>query len=178
MAKIKIASDWLCGCAGCHMSLLDLDERLVALTEAVELTATPVTDLKRPRGADVGILEGAVANSANEDVAREMRRESKILIALGDCACFGGIPSMRNPLDTAECLRYGYIDTASTVDGAVPNDPELAVLHERVKAVREVVTVDLQVPGCPPPADAIYFALSELVAGRMPVLEGDNLRYD
>lgn len=178
MGKVKLASDWLCGCAGCHMSLLDLDERLVALTNAVEITSTPITDFKRPHQVDVGILEGAIANSANEAVAIEMREQSKILIAMGDCACFGGIPSMRNMNDVNECLRVGYVETASTVDGTVPNDPELAVLTDKVKAVKDVVKVDLQLPGCPPSADAIYYALSELVAGRMPVLEGDNLRYD
>jgi NAD-reducing hydrogenase small subunit len=160
------------------MSLLDLDERLVALTAAVEITATPITDFKRPHQVDVGILEGAVANSANEEVAREMRDQSKILIAMGDCACFGGIPTMRNMLEKEDCLRCGYVETASTVDGAVPDDPELAVLLAKVKPVKDVVKVDLHLPGCPPPADAIFYALSELVAGRMPVLEGDNLRYD
>ncbi|MHB1004332.1 MAG: NADH-quinone oxidoreductase subunit B family protein [Chloroflexota bacterium] len=178
MAKVKIASDWLCGCAGCHMSLLDLDERLVALTEYIELASTPVTDLKRPHEVDVGILEGGIANTANVAVAKEMRAQCKVLISFGDCACFGGIPAMRNAMDKEECLRRGYIETESTVDGVIPDDPELATLLDKVQPVHEVAKVDFHLPGCPPPADAIYYALSELVAGRVPVLSGDNLRYD
>ena len=96
--KPTIASDWLSGCAGCHMSLLDIDERIVTLLEKAMLTSTPITDLKHPseNGVDVGLLEGAVTNSANEEVATQMRRRCRTLVALGDCACFGGIPTLRN----------------------------------------------------------------------------------
>lgn len=178
MAKVKVATEWLQGCAGCHMSLLDIDERLVALTEAVEITSSPITDLKKPHAVDVGIVEGCVANTTNAEVLREMREQCKILIALGDCACFGGIPAMRNLASKEEALRRGYVETESTVDGAIPDDEELAVLFDEVKALNQVVKVDVHIPGCPPSADAIYYALSELLAGRMPVLTGDNLRYD
>lgn len=178
MAKVKIATEWLSGCAGCHMSVLDLDERLVALTELVEITSSPITDLKHPHAVDVGIVEGAVANTANVQVLKEMREQCKILIALGDCACFGGIPSMRNSLSKEECLRRAYVESDSTVDGVVPDDEELASLLDSVKPAHEIVKVDLHVPGCPPSADAIYYALSELLAGRTPVLAGENLRYD
>ena len=98
MAKPKVASDWLAGCAGCHMSFLDLDERIVELLKLVELRATPITDLKEPDrdGVDVGILEGGISNTYNEEVAKKMRSRCKILVALGDCAVFGGVPAMRN----------------------------------------------------------------------------------
>ena len=105
--KVSVASDWLAGCAGCHMSFLDIDERIVQLLQRVRLTSTPITDLKHPdaEGVDVGILEGAVANSATEEVARRMRQRCKILIALGDCAVFGGVPTMRNAVSTAVALH-------------------------------------------------------------------------
>ena len=98
MNKPKIASDWICGCAGCHMSLLDMDERILKVVELADLRATPITDLKEPdeSGVDVGILEGGINNSANEEVAHKMRKRAKILVALGDCAVFGGVPAMRN----------------------------------------------------------------------------------
>jgi len=98
MAKPKLASDWLCGCAGCHMSLLDIDERIALVAELVDFRSTPITDLKEPdeSGVDVGILEGGVANSANEEVAKKFRKRSKLLVAFGDCAVFGGVPAMRN----------------------------------------------------------------------------------
>jgi NAD-reducing hydrogenase small subunit len=178
MAKVKVASDWLTGCAGCHMSLLDIDERIVQLAEAVEFTSTPITDLKKPHAVVVGLLEGCVANTTNLAVAKEMRDQCQILVAFGDCACLGGVPAMRNPLNCEEALRRAYVESESTVDGVVPDDEELACMLPRVKAVHEVVKVDVNLPGCPPSADAIFFALSELLAGRIPVIAGDNLRYD
>ncbi len=174
--KITLASDWLTGCAGCHMSLLDIDERLVALLDRVELRSMPITDLKHPdeAGVDVGILEGAVNNSATERVALQMRQRCKVLIALGDCAVFGGVPTMRNREGVACALRRAYIETESTVDGKIPGDPELAVMQP-CRALDQVVKVDLHLPGCPPSADAIHHCLAELLAGRTPELTGKNL---
>lgn len=181
MAKVKVATDWLDVCSGCHMSLLDIDELVVELAKHVEITSSPVTDLKHPPkdGVTVGILTGAVSNTHQEEVAKEMRDRSEILISLGDCAVFGGICAMRNFFDKEEVLRRGYVETESTAPGqAVPRSPEIAELLDRVKAVNEVVKVDLHIPGCPPPSKAIWFALTELLAGRMPVLTGENLTYD
>ncbi len=176
MAKVKIASDWLAGCSGCHMSLLDMDERLLALLERAELRATPITDLKHPdkEGVDVGILEGCVNNSATEHVCRQMRSRCKVLVALGDCAVFGGVPTMRNACSTADALRRAYQESESTVDGKIPRHPDIAVMQD-AKALDQVVTVDVYIPGCPPPADAILYVLSELAAGRKPVLKGKLL---
>jgi NAD-reducing hydrogenase small subunit len=180
MAKPKISSDWLAGCAGCHMSLLDIDERIVKIAELVDIRATPITDFKEPdaSGVDVGILEGGVNNTYNEEVAHRMRSRSKILVALGDCAVFGGVPAMRNFFTLEESLRRAYVETESTdSEGKIPNDPELAT-PTRVRSLQEVVPVDLFVPGCPPDADAIFYVLSELAQGRKPVLKGDNLHWD
>ncbi len=175
-AKVTVASDWLAGCAGCHMSFLDIDERIVQLLEKVSLRATPITDLKHPdaQGVDVGILEGAVANSTTEAVARQMRQRCKVLIALGDCAVFGGVPALRNSVSTAAAMRRAYIETESTVDGEVPHHEDLAVMQD-VRAVDQVVPVDIYLPGCPPSADAIFYVLHELVEGRMPKLRGKYL---
>jgi NAD-reducing hydrogenase small subunit len=174
--KPTVASDWLAGCAGCHMSLLDMDERLVALLEHVSLLATPITDLKHPpaEGVTVGILEGCVNNSATERVARQMRARCKVLVALGDCAVFGGVPTLRNGVCLRAALRRAYVETESTAEGHVPADPELATMQE-ARALDQVVKVDVHVPGCPPSADTIFYALSELAAGRKPVLAGKNL---
>ena len=181
MAKIKLATDWLDVCSGCHMSILDIDERIVELLKYVEITSSPITDLKHPPedGVDVGILTGAVSNTHQVEAAELMRERCKILISLGDCAVFGGICTMRNFFDKEDVLEYGYVKTMSTdANGAVPRSPELGVLLDRVKAVNEVVKVDLHIPGCPPPADAIWYALTELLQGRIPVLTGDNLTYE
>jgi len=179
MAKPKVASDWMAGCAGCHMSFLDMDERLANIVELVDLRATPITDLKEPdaSGVDVGILEGGINNSLNEEVAHRMRSRCKILVALGDCAVFGGVPAMRNFFTIEETLRRAYVETESTDEsGRIPDDPELAV-PTKVRALQEVVPVDVFVPGCPPSADTIYYVLSELAQGRIPDLKGDNLSW-
>ncbi|MGD0397739.1 MAG: NADP oxidoreductase [Syntrophobacteraceae bacterium] len=181
MAKVKIATDWLAGCAGCHMSILDIDERIVTLLEAVEITSSPVTDLKHPpkEGVTVGILEGAICNTHNIDVAKQMRERCQILIALGDCATFGNVPAMRNLVGTAEALKRAYLDAESVVDGLIPDSPELGKPLDMVTGIGDVVKVDLFIPGCPPSADSIFFALSELLAGRVPViLTPQYFKYD
>ncbi|MBP1694584.1 MAG: hoxY [Chloroflexi bacterium] len=180
MAKPKISSDWLAGCAGCHMSLLDMDERLVKIAELADIRATPITDLKQPdaSGVDVGILEGGVNNSANEEVAHRMRDRCKILVAFGDCAVFGGVPAMRNFFPLEDSLRRAYIETESTdAEGMIPRDPELC-RPTLVRALQDVVPVDVFVPGCPPDADVIYYMLSELAQGRIPEIKDENLHWN
>ena len=179
MTKPKIASDWMAGCSGCHMSLLDIDERLAQIAEAAEIRATPITDFKEPdeTGVDVGLLEGAINNTSNEEVAHRMRARCKVLVALGDCAVFGGVPALRNFFTLESALRRAYVETESTEPGsAVPTDPELA-RPITVKALHEVVKVDVFVPGCPPDPDVIHYVLSELAAGRTPKIEGGYLHW-
>ncbi len=180
MAKPKIASDWLCGCAGCHMSLLDIDERIVTVAELADLRSTPITDLKVPdaTGVAVGILEGGINNTANEEVALRMRKSCKILVALGDCAVFGGVPAMRNFFTLEETLRRAYIECESNdSEGKIPDDPEL-MKPTQVRSLQQVVPVDIFVPGCPPDADTIFYVLAELAQGRIPNLKGEKLHWD
>ena len=179
MTKPTVASDWLCGCAGCHMSLLDIDERILQVVDLVDLRATPITDLKEPdeKGVTVGILEGGINNTYNEEVAKRMRERCKILVALGDCAVFGGVPAMRNFVGVESALQRAYIDAESVdADGLIPTDPELAEMT-RVRAVSEVVPVDVFIPGCPPDADTIFYALAELAQGRIPEIKNDKLHW-
>ncbi|HEX7295894.1 MAG TPA: hypothetical protein VF251_09105 [Pyrinomonadaceae bacterium] len=179
MNKPKITSDWICGCAGCHMSLLDMDERILKIVELADLRATPITDLKEPdeSGVDIGVLEGGINNSANEEVAHNMRKRSKILVALGDCAVFGGVPAMRNFCGVQEALQRAYVDAESNEPGSqIPNDPELATMQQ-TRAIQEVVPVDYNVPGCPPDADTIFYVLAELAQGRKPELKDELLHW-
>jgi NAD-reducing hydrogenase small subunit len=174
--KPTVASEWLTGCAGCHMSLLDIDERIIDIVTAVTLWSTPITDLKHPpeEGVTVGILEGGINNSTTEEVAKMMRARSKILIALGDCAVFGGVPSMRNACGIQEALQRAYVESESTVDGQIPSHPDIAVMQE-TRPVDAVVPVDIYLPGCAPSADAIFYVLAELANGRMPEVKGKFL---
>ncbi len=180
MGKVTLCSDWLDVCSGCHMSLLDIDERIIELVKHVQLLSMPITDLKHPpeEGCDVGILTGAISNDHQEEVARRMRERCKVLIAVGDCAVTGGICTMRNFFDVEDVLSRGYVETESTDKGQVPRSEEIAKLYPQVKAVDQVVKVDLYIPGCPPPADALWYAITELLAGRTPVLTDDLLTYD
>jgi len=163
------------------MSLLDIDERIISLLDQVEFTSSPVTDLKHPPedGVTVGILTGAVSNTHNIHVARQMRERCQLLIAVGDCATFGGIVAMRNLVGTQAALKRAYLETESTVDGCIPDSPELGKPLDTVTGVDRVVDIDLFIPGCPPSADALYYAISELLAGRTPVvLPPEYLKYD
>lgn len=179
MSKPKVATDWLCGCAGCHMSILDIDERILQVVELVDLRSSPITDLKEPdeEGVDVGILEGGINNTYNEEVAKKMRERAKFLVALGDCAVFGGVPAMRNFVGVDAALKRAYVEAESNdKEGKIPSSSELAVMT-RVRAVHEVVPVDLHIPGCPPDADVIFYALTELAQGRIPDIKDDKLHW-
>jgi NAD-reducing hydrogenase small subunit len=176
MAKVKVASAWLDSCAGCHMSLLDVDEAIVDLANVLELTATPITDIKEFPSVDVGIIEGAIGNEHDEHVARDLRAKCKILMVLGDCSCFGGIVGMRNLFDTKEIMDR-YYHTESTTGDTIPSSEDLPPLT-RVRSINEVVKVDCYVPGCPPSAKAIQYAISELLEGRIPVIPSEMMRFD
>lgn len=178
MAKVKVATVWLEGCAGCHMSFLDIDADIIGLAEKVEFSRSPITDIKEFTPVDVGIVEGAVGNVEEEEVVHALRKNCRILMVWGDCACFGAVNAMRNTLDKADVLKRAYIESESTPRGRLPASSELPVLLDQVKPINQVVKVDCYVPGCPPDAKAIKWALMELLAGRIPVLPADMMRFD
>jgi len=162
------------------MSLLDIDERIIQVAELADLRSSPITDLKEPDagGVEVGVLEGGVANTANEEQAHKMRKACSLLVALGDCAVFGGVPAMRNFFTLDEALKRAYVEAESNdSECKIPDDPELC-RQTKVRGVGEVVPVDLYVPGCPPDADTIFYVLSELAQGRRPELKGDKLQWN
>ena len=166
MSKISLATVWLDGCSGCHMSFLDTDERLLDLLQLVDLVYSPLVDTKEfPPSVDVTLVEGAVSSVEDHHKIIRIRERTKTLIALGDCAVTANVPSMRNRFKTSEIMHRAYFENASN-NQSVPNEVIPALLP-RVCPVHEVVKVDLFVPGCPPSADLIYQALSNLLAGRV-----------
>lgn len=174
----RIATAWLGGCSGCHMSFVDMDERLIDLAPLIDLVYSPIMDVKEfPRDVDATLVEGAVANDENLHQLKLIRERTKVLVSFGDCAVTGNVTAMRNPLRRAEpVLKRAYIENVDT-NPRRPADPGVVpVLLDRVRPVHEVVPVDVFLPGCPPSADLIHFVLTELVAGRTPDLK-DRLKY-
>ena len=154
MAKLKVATCSLAGCFGCHMSLLDIDEKLFELVKAVEFDRSPITDIKHCGPCDIGIVEGGVCNAENVHVLKEFRRNCKVLVAMGSCAITGGIPAWRNNVDLWDCFQEVYHYGIGLENGQIPNDPELPLPFDRVHPI------------------------TDLAAGREPKLDYDMLHYD
>ena len=165
--KVRVATMWLDGCSGCHMSFLDMDERLIDLAGKIELVYGPLADPKEyPKDVDVAIVEGAVSSEEDLHRVQNIRANSKVLISLGDCAITSNVPSMRNPFGAEAILRRAYIENA-TAQLQIP-DKVIPKLLPKARPVHEFVKVDVFIPGCPPSADTIYYVLCELLAGRTP----------
>ena len=177
--KLKVATTSLAGCFGCHMSFLDIDERLLDFCEIAEFNRSPLTDIKRCEGViDIGLIEGGLCNAENVETLREFRAYCRILVAVGACAINGGIPAMRNHISLKACLEEAYMDAIGVVNPQIPNDPELPLLLEKVHPIHEVVTVDYVLPGCPPSADVFWSFLSDIAEGREPSLPPALIRFD
>lgn len=181
MDRLKIATVWLGGCSGCHMSFLDLDEFLIDLAGKVDLVYSPVIDVKEfPKNVDVCLIEGAVCNEDNLEILHKIRARSKVLVSFGDCAVTGNVPAMRNPFgkdNDENVLQRAYIENAQNnpckpkLDGIVPT------LLKRVIPVHEAVYVEYYLPGCPPPADRIKALMVQVLEGKTPKLEGTQLKF-
>jgi NAD-reducing hydrogenase small subunit len=178
MSKVRVATASLAGCFGCHMSFLDIDEKIIDLAELVEFDRTPITDIKEISDCDVGIIEGGVCNAENVEVLREFRKHCKILVSMGACAITGGIPAMRNHYTLAECLNEAYMDGVGVEDAQIPSDPEIPMLLNKVHPLHEVVKIDYFLPGCPPSADTIWTFLEELLAGKPIDFAYRQIHYD
>jgi NAD-reducing hydrogenase small subunit len=167
MTKKTLATVWLDGCSGCHMSFLDMDERLVEIIERADILYSPLVDFKEyPEWVDIALVEGAVATDHDRSKILKIRRQTGTLVSLGDCAVTANVPGMRNYFKVQDVLDRAYMENA-TLNRHHPEE-SLPVLEKRVCPVHEVVQVDVFVPGCPPSADTIYFVLTELLEGRKP----------
>lgn len=163
MSKKKLATVWLDGCSGCHMSVLDMDERLLAVLEQADLVYSPLVDHKTfPDDVDITLVEGAVSSEEDLHKIQLIRSKTKILVSLGDCAVTANVPSMRNPLSVKDILER-------VSDGAAPRQPAyVPLLLGNARPVHNFVKVDVFVPGCPPSADVIHHVITELLSGKTP----------
>ncbi len=169
MSKVRVATLWLDGCSGCHMSLLDMDERLLELAAKIEVVYSPLVDRKEfPENVDVALVEGAVSSDEDLEKIRKVRERSRLLVSLGDCAVTANIPSMRNPFKVKDVLNRAYVENATLSPGAPT--ASVPTLLAQARPIHEFVKVDVFVPGCPPSADTIFFVLSSLLEGKTPDL--------
>ena len=177
---LRVATVSLAGCFGCHMSLLDIDERLFTLASHVQLDRSPLTDIKRCGPCDVGLIEGGLCNAENVEVLRAFRAQCTLLVAVGACAINGGLPALRNGLDVGTLMTEVYANNRPGLapGSAIPNDPELPLPLARVHPLHEVVHIDHFLPGCPPSAEVIWDFLHAVVQGHRPPADPALIRYD
>jgi NAD-reducing hydrogenase small subunit len=169
MKKVKLATVWLDGCSGCHMSVLDIDEAIEVVAQKIELVYGPLVDAQKfPEAVDVTLVEGAVSSQEDLEKIQHIRQHTRLLVALGDCAVTSNVPAMRNSIPVKKLLDRVYMEGAQA-SPVIPTEGVPKLLKKAVP-LQEVVKVDLHVPGCPPPSKIILFAISELLEGRMPDL--------
>jgi len=183
MPKPIVATTSLAGCFGCHMSLLDIDERILTLIELVEFHKSPIDDIKTfTKKCDIGLIEGGCCNDENIHVLKDFRKNCKILVSVGECAIMGGLPALRNNIPVKECLEEAYFDGPTVINSnrerIMPNDPELPIILNKVYPCHEIVKVDYFLPGCPPRADLIWNALYALVTGNELELPYEVVKFD
>jgi NAD-reducing hydrogenase small subunit len=171
MTKPRIATVWLDGCSGCHMSFLDMDERLLEIADKADLVYSPLVDFKEyPPDVDVCLVEGAVSSEDDLHKIRLVRERTRTLVSFGDCAVTANVPAMRNPIGPAPLLERAYIENV-TIRPGIPLNVVPALLP-MAQPVHRVVKVDVYLPGCPPSADLIYQSLIDLLEGNVPQTEG------
>jgi len=181
MAKPKLATTSLAGCFGCHMSLLDIDEKILKLVDLVDFDKSPIDDIKELTGrCAVGLIEGGCAHEENVRVLQSFREHCDILVSVGDCAIMGGIPALRNTIPLSECLAEAYLNGPSVHNpsGQVPNDAEIPLMLDKVYPCHEVVKIDYHLPGCPPSADTLWEALVALLSDKPIDLPYELIKYD
>ncbi|MBI2745969.1 MAG: NADP oxidoreductase, partial [Burkholderiales bacterium] len=163
----------------CHMSFLDVDEALADLIEHIEFDRSPLTDIKQvsEQGVDIGLIEGGLCNRENVEVLHQFRQRCKVLVAVGACAMYGGVPALRNGIPVSELLAEAYLGP-DVLNAQVPQDPELPPLLKKVLPLHEVVPIDYTLAGCPPPAAAFRELIMAILEQRVPVLPEDLRRFD
>ena len=163
--RLRLATVWLGGCSGCHMSFLDLDEWLFDLAELADVVFSPLADVKEfPADVDLTLVEGAVTNSDNLELAYTLRANSRVVVSFGDCAVTGNVTALRNRLgDPTPMLQRVYVEHTD-LHGQMPTDvvPELL---PQAEPLHEVIPVDVYMPGCPPSPDHIRHALETFLSG-------------
>jgi NAD-reducing hydrogenase small subunit len=179
--KPRLATTSLAGCFGCHMSFLDIDERILQVFELVDFDKSPIDDFKEfTVQCAIGLIEGGCCNEDNVEVLRDFRKHCDVLVSIGDCATMGGIPALRNMVPLKECLEEAYLNGPSVYNpsGVIPDNDEVPLMLDKVYPAHEVVKIDYYLPGCPPPADTLFAALVALLTDVPLELPYELIKYD
>jgi len=179
--KKVIATISLAGCFGCHMSLLDIDLGILDMIEVIEFNKSPLNDIKKfTKRCDLGLIEGGCCNSENVEVLREFRNKCDVLVSVGECSIWGGLPAMRNTIPLHECLEEAYLNSMTTVQGnvTVPYDADLPKILDKVYSCNEIVEIDHFIPGCPPSADHIWKSVQNILWGEEYSILYSEFKYD
>ena len=164
----RLATIWLDGCSGCHMSLLDLDEKLIELAAIADVVHGPLVDAKEfPEDVDVTLVEGGVSSEEDVEKIKIVRARTKLLAGLGDCAVTANVSGLRNQFPVENVIDRVYHENSDDGEAPTSGVPRLEVWS---KPIHAYVPVDLWIPGCPPDASTIGFAIEELLQGRVPDL--------
>ena len=167
MRKMKVATIWLDGCSGCHMSLLDLDTAVISVARKIELVYGPLVDAHEfPEEVDVTFIEGAVSTDEDIEKVQQIRQSSKLVVSLGDCAVTGNVAAMRNTVPVKKLLQSVYVEKSDR-DAAIPGE-NLPQLAPHCRPVQDFVKIDVSVPGCPPASKVIGEVLENLLSDRKP----------
>ncbi|SNR39821.1 NADH-quinone oxidoreductase subunit B family protein [Lutibacter flavus] len=179
--KKRIATTSLAGCFGCHMSMLDIDLGLLDLLEVVEFNKSPITDIKTfSERCDIGLIEGGCCNTHNIEVLREFRKNCDILISVGECAIWGGVPAIRNTVPLEECLKEAYLNSMTSEEGEtiIPNHEDIPKILNKVYSNREIVEIDYHIPGCPPNANHIWNVVKSILFEEEYSIAYPEFKYD
>jgi len=167
MRKIKLATVWLDGCSGCHMSLLDLDAALIPIVRKVDIVYGPLVDAPEfPEDVDVTLVEGAISTQEDVDKLQVIRQRTKTLVSLGDCAVTGNVAGLRNTVPVKKLLQRIYVEGADD-NPRIPTDG-LPQLQKLARPAQDFVKVDVCLPGCPPATRIIAGLLNNLLEGKKP----------
>jgi F420-non-reducing hydrogenase small subunit len=178
MAKVPVSFEWLSGCSGCELGVVDLHERLLKVLEAIDIVRLPILmDVKGYPKAAVGIITGALRTDHDIECAHKMRESCDAILAFGTCAVYGGPQGSGYAYTTEQLAEAAFTKNPTTATNFVPSQGVPRLLEDGVRPLDSAIKVDLYLPGCPPHAYYIFEALTSVLEGRQPEYGPNNVCY-